>query len=64
MAYNSRSPEYAADKAELIALYDAAGFDAASARCAELAAARNLAAHERLTLADGVRRALILRGGR
>jgi len=57
--YSSKAPEFAADVAELIALYVRAGFAAASARCGEIADARGLDAAQRLTLADRVRRDLI-----
>lgn len=60
MVYTSRTAEYAADVAELLAVYAAGGFAAASHRCSEIADARGLAAHERLTLADGFRRRAIL----
>jgi hypothetical protein len=59
-AYTSRSNEYAADKAELLVLYRAEGFEAASVRCGEIADARGLNAGQRLTLADAVRRHIIL----
>lgn len=57
--YTSRTAEFAADKAELLALYRAEGFYAASRRCAEIADARGLDAGQRLTLADTIRRTLI-----
>lgn len=59
--YTSRTNEYRADVAELVAVYDAAGFGAADRRACEIVASRHLAGHEALTLADGFRRAVILR---
>lgn len=60
MPYTSRIAEYRADLAELIALYRTAGIQATSDRCSAIADARRLADNERLTLADGFRRAVIL----
>lgn len=59
-AYTSRTAEFRADVAELVALYGAAGFDAASRRCSAIRAERGLSASEGLTLADAVRRSVIL----
>lgn len=58
--YTSRTTEFCADLAELLAVYRTGGIPAASRRCEEIAATRALAAHENLTLADGFRRAVIL----
>jgi hypothetical protein len=60
MTYTSRTAEFRADVAELLAVYRADGFSAADRRAHEIVARRSLDAAQRLTLADGFRRAAIL----
>lgn len=56
MAYTSKTAAFAADIADLLAVYKADGLAAADLRACKIAAERNLTAAEALTLADGFRR--------
>lgn len=58
--YNSRTAEFRADLADIISRYKAEGLGAASDRCSVIVEERGLNAGQRLTLADGFRRAVIL----
>jgi hypothetical protein len=60
MTYTSRTAEFAADRAELVEVYRAAGHDAADSRCSAIVAERGLSPSQALTLADAVRRHVIL----